>query len=179
MVFIKNVIKNYLTIWSLAPSSRYLYNKMTRDIDFSNDIHIVEFWPWNWVFSDKLLKQMWKNSKISIFEIDANFCNYLRNKYKHESRVKIYEISACQTKNFFEENSIDYVISSLPLSFIEKNKVLDILEKTKLILKPNWKFIQYQYFLKNKKEIKKVFNNIKYNFTFLNFPPAFIYTCKK
>lgn len=152
---------------------------MTSPIDFSKDIHIVEFWPWNWVFSDKLLKEITSNSKISLFEIDEVFCNLLKEKYKNEPRVTIYDKSACQTKNFFQENSIDYVISSLPLSFIERHKVWEILENSKYILKPEWKFIQYQYSLQHNNQIKQFFPKIDHKFTLLNIPPAFVYICHK
>lgn len=175
----KKVIEDYLRIWAITSSSKFLYNNMVCSIDFSTDIHIVELWPWNWVFTDKLLKQISMNSKISIFEIDEWFCKILKEKYKNNKRIHIYEKSADSINNIFKENSIDYIISSLPLAFIKKNQVLDILEKSKYILKEKWKFIQYQYFLQNKNQIKEVFPNINYKFTMLNVPPAFTYICYK
>lgn len=152
---------------------------MVHSIDFSKDLNIVEFWPWDWVFTDWLLKEITTNSKISIFEIDEWFCKLLKEKYKHEPRIIIYEKSACSIKEYFDKESIDYIISSLPLAFIDKNNVSDILEKSKHILKKEWKFIQYQYFLQNKNQIKKIFPKIDYKFTLLNFPPAFVYICHK
>lgn len=179
MVFTKRVFKNYKEIWAVSSSSRFLYKKMIYPICFSKDIHIVEFWPWDWFFSDKLLKDISPNSKISIFEIDAWFCKLLKEKYKNESRITVYETSAASIKDFFKKDSIDYIISSLPLAFIPQNIVWEILEKSKYILKPEWKFIQYQYFLQNKKQMKHYFPHIDYKFTFLNFPPAFVYICHK
>lgn len=179
MVFLKNVLKNYSTIWAISSSSKFLYKKMTNCIDFWKDINIVEFWPWDWIFTDLLLKQISNDSKIYIFEIDENFCKILKEKYKNEPRVKIFEENACNIKKYFEKDSIDYVISSLPLAFIDKFIINDILEKSKIILKKEWKFVQYQYFLQNKKQIKNFFPKIDYKFTFLNFPPAFIYICHK
>lgn len=152
---------------------------MTHNINFSKDLHIVEYWPWDGVFTDELLKEISLDSKITIFEIDEGFCKFLREKYKNEPRVSIIDKSACHIKDFFEKNSIDYILSSLPLAFIDKNMVNEILSKSKFILKPEWKFIQYQYFLQNKRQIQHFFPKIKYNFTFLNLPPAFVYICQK
>lgn len=152
---------------------------MVHSVDFSYDLHIVEFWPGDWVFTDELLKEITPNSKISIFEIDEWFCNLLKEKYKNEPRITIYEKSACSIKECFEKESIDYIISSLPLWFFDKNNVSDILEKSKYTLKKTWKFIQYQYFLQNKNQIKKYFPKINYKFTLLNIPPAFVYICHK
>ncbi len=179
MVFIKRVFKKYKDIWSFAPSSVFLYKKMTKSIDFSSDIHIVEFWPWDWIFSDKLIEKLSPNSKISIFEIDETFCELLTKRYIDNSQVTVYNINAINICDFCQKDTIDYIVSSLPLAFIDKDVVCKILEKSKHILKPKWKFIQYQYFLQNKKDIKKVFWKIDYKFTLLNFPPAFVYVCHK
>lgn len=179
MVFTKRVFKNYSTIWAISSSSRFLYKKMIQPINFSHDIHIVEYGPWDGVFTDKLVESTTPNSKISIFEIDSWFCNLLKEKYKNEPKITVYEISACQISKFFKKNSIDYVISSLPLAFIDKKSVGKILEKSKQVLKRNGKFIQYQYFLQNKKQMKQYFPQIEYKFTLLNFPPAFVYICHK
>lgn len=84
-----------------------------------------------------------------------------------------------QYQKYFCENSIDYIVSSLPLAFIKKNTVWEILAESKNILKSNGFFIQYQYFLQNKDQIKTFFPKIKYRFTLLNFPPAFVYICNK
>lgn len=179
MVFRKRFVKNYFTIWAISRSSKFLYNKMIHNIDFSKDLNIVEFWPWDWVFTDELLKQATENTKITIFEIDDWFFKLLKEKYKNEHRVILYKESAINIKKYFKKDEVDYIISSLPLAFINKTIVIEILEISKYVLKNEWLFIQYQYFLQNKQQIKKIFPKIKYKFTLLNFPPAFIYICSK
>jgi phospholipid N-methyltransferase len=82
-----------------------------------------------------LIKQITKNSKISLFEIDEEFCKLLKEKYKNDKRITIYEKSAYDIKEYFDKESVDYIISSLPLAFISKNHVSEILEKSKYILK--------------------------------------------
>lgn len=179
MFFNKKFIKDYSNIGSIGRSSKFLYKKMTCSIDFSQDISIVEYGPWDWVFTDELLKQTTPNSKISIFEINIDFYNFLKEKYKNNPKIEIYKEDVCNIRKYFEENSVDYIISSLPLSFIKKNVVWNILKESKNILKNNWTFIQYQYFLQNKNQIQYFFPQINYKFTPLNLPPAFIYICKK
>lgn len=179
MWFNSRIINNYKNIWAIARSTKFLYNKMVKDIDFSKDINILEFWPWDWVFTDKLIKQTTSNSKIYIFEIDSWFCKLLKEKYKNNTKVIVYDKSASTAWELFEENSIDYVLSSLPLAFIDDKNVCEILNNSKKVLKPKWCFLQYQYFLQNKNDVKNIFWNISYKFTPLNFPPAFVYICYK
>jgi phospholipid N-methyltransferase len=52
----------------------------------------------------------------------------LNEKYKNDPRVKIYSVSAEKACEIFEKNSVDYVVSSLPLAFIDKNTVTRILK---------------------------------------------------
>lgn len=102
MPFKRRVIKNYSNIWAISRSSKFLYKKMTKDINFSQDINIVEFWPGDGVFTDELLKEISTNSQIHIFEIDEGFCRLLKEKYKNEPRVKIYEESAGKIETYFK-----------------------------------------------------------------------------
>ena len=179
MSFLKSVLNNYKKVGAISPSSRFLYKKMAHSLDLSHDIHIIEFWAGNGIFTDELLKQITPNSKLSIFEIEPLFIAHLREKYLKESRVTLYDVGAEESNNLFDPESIDYVLSSLPLAFIEKKVVIKILTNAKYLLKENGKFLQFQYFLQNKKNIENVFSHVKYKFTFFNIPPAFIYICKK
>ncbi|MGE4443610.1 MAG: class I SAM-dependent methyltransferase [Candidatus Altimarinota bacterium] len=172
-------MKNYSSVGAISRSSKFLYKKMSHDIDFLRDIHIVEYGPGDGIFTDELLKEITPQSKISIFEIDEGFYNFLKEKYKNNPQINVYKEDVCNIKKYFPENSIDYIVSSLPLAFIKKNTVGEILTESKNILKSNGFFIQYQYFLQNKDQIKTFFPKIKYRFTLLNFPPAFVYICNK
>jgi phospholipid N-methyltransferase len=60
----------------------------------------------------------------------------LKEKYKNEPKITIYDKNACHIKDIFEKNSVDFVLSSLPLAFIDRNIVCEILSKSKFILKP-------------------------------------------
>lgn len=152
---------------------------MIKNIDFSQDIQIVEFWPWDGIFTDEIVKNMSWDSTLSLFEIDRGFYNILQKKYANHPQIKIYLQWAQNVWKIFEMNSIDYIVSSLPLAFIDKNIVEDILTWSNQVLKRGGGFIQFQYFLQNKDDIKKIFPDIEYFFTPLNLPPAFVYYGKK
>lgn len=116
---------------------------------------------------------------MSIFEIDPLFIKKLQLKYKGDDRVVVYSVGAEESTRFFEEESVDYILSSLPLGLMNESIIFKILESAKHILKENGAFIQYQYFLQNKKQIHSIFPKVRYRFTPLNLPPAFVYICKK
>jgi len=179
MSFLKRVFSNISTVGAISPSSSFLYKKMISSIQLDKDIHIVEFWAGSGAFTDKILKKLTPKSRLSIFEIDSYFVEKLQLKYQNDARVIIYPIGAEESKQFFKKASVDYILSSLPLGIIDKPIVSNILESSKFILKKKGHFIQFQYFLQNKKQINETFPSVRYLFTFLNLPPAFVYVCKK
>lgn len=179
MTFLKSVFSNYRNIGAISPSSRFLYKKMISPIDLTHDIHIVEFGAGSGTFTDALLKKITPGSQLSIFEIDPHFIKKLQLKYKSDERVVVYSVGAEESVKFFEPESVDYILSSLPFGLMDEPVILRILESAKHILKEHGKFIQFQYFLQNKKHIHNVFPEVRYRFTLLNLPPAFVYICKK
>ena len=77
------------------------------------------------------------------------------------------------------EESVDVVISSLPLANFPFALKRDILQQCYDALKPSGLFIQFQYSLIDYKLLKKKFSSVERKFTPLNIPPAFIYVCRK
>ena len=77
-------------------------------------------------------------------------------------------------------SEVNYIISSLPLTIIPEKITDVILTQSYQLLKTNGTFTQYQYSLSNLKKLKLFFrDSISLKFELLNFPPAFIYLCKK
>jgi len=173
------MMKHFVMIGSVSRSSVFLYQKMVSKIDFRHDLNIVEFGPWDGVFTDKIIAEMSPASRLTIYELDEDFGNMLQKKYVNDTRVKVYIENAAHARKHFESESLDCIISSLPLAFIPKSCVGDILDTSRHLLKPQWKFVQYQYFLQNKKQIHSYFPKTDYSFTLFNIPPAFVYICHK
>lgn len=172
-------LKHYFQVGSILPSSKYLWQKIISNIDFSKDITLVEFWAGNGVFSDIYLPSITPKSHIYLFEIQDDLIEILQKKYSHLTNVSIIQESAENIGKYVSKWSVDYIISWLPLAYIKDNTVDNILKISKDTLKPQWVFLQFQYFLQNKSQISHTFPHIKYKFTPLNFPPAFIYICTK
>ena len=179
MSFFKSMLTNYRTIGAISPSSRFLYKKMISPMDLARDIHIVEFGAGSGTFTDALLQKLTPGSSLSIFEIDPRFIKHLQLKYKGDNRVVVYSVGAEESTKFFEEGSVDYILSSLPFGLMNESIIRHILDSAKHILKTEGKFIQFQYFLQNKKHIHNTFPQVNYKFTLLNLPPAFVYVCNK
>jgi phospholipid N-methyltransferase len=179
--FFKEAIKTLKTSGTVMPSSRFLAKKMLQNINFSTTDLIVELGPGNGAITKVILKKLHPKAKLVCFEINDNFYEYL-SELKHPQLIVIKAsaeniVIELQKLGFSKAN---YIISSLPLTIIPEDVTNVILKQSHKVLHPDGTFTQYQYSLTYFKKLKSVFKDtISLKFEFLNFPPAFIYFCKK
>lgn len=175
--FIKEFIKNPKSVWNVFPSSSKLVHSMIKDIDFSKDLTIVEYWPGTGIFTREILKRASKNSKIYVFEIETNFVEDLK-KITDERLIVMHEWAENICKHLWEKN-VDVIVSWLPFGSLWSAFAKIILAESHKALKFNWIYLQFQYFLSNKSDIFNAFKNHKITLQLLNVPPAFVYKCHK
>jgi phospholipid N-methyltransferase len=180
--FFKEAIATAKTSGTIAPSSRFLADRMLKGIDFKSANLIVELGPGNGAITKHLLQKINPNTTLICFEINENFYNELQ-KINHPQLI-VLKVSAENVKKEIQKLSFseaDYIVSSLPLSIIPKEVSMSILDKSHEILKQNGKYIQFQYSLNYLKNLKKVFGkkNVSVQFEAINIPPAFVYQCTK
>lgn len=175
--FLREFIKNPKTVGSIIPSSSKLVHSMLKHIDFSHDITIVEFWPWVGNFTKEILKRASKNSQILVFEVQDNFVEELKK--INDSRITVIHDWAENIGKYLWDKKADVIISGLPFGSLPKDITKNILSQAHKHLKLNWMYIQFQYFLQNKKDIFNTFKNHSISWQPVNFPPAFIYKCHK
>lgn len=177
--FFSAFLKHSKNTGAVAPSSKFLVRKMLEPVDFRKVKCIVEFGPGTGSITNELLNHMPKDAMLLAFEINADFCEMLRQ--INDPRIRIISDTAESLESYLRENKfekVDYIISSLPLAMIPNGVVRNILSVVKKVLKPAGAFVQYQYSLNAYKKLKNTFKNVDVNFTPINIPPAFVFVCK-
>lgn len=179
--FFKVAVKNIKTSGTVTPSSRFLAQKMIKKIDFSTCKVLVELGPGNGVITNQILKKLHPDSHLICFEVNDTFYENLK-KIEHP-QLTVLKASAEEIQPEMEKLGFSkacHIVSSLPLTIIPKPVSDAILENSLKSLHKNGTFIQYQYSLTYFKKLKSVFKEkISLDFELLNFPPAFVYRCKK
>lgn len=179
--FFKVAVKNLKTSGTVMPSSRFLAQKMLKKIDFSTSEVVVELGPGNGAITKQILKKLSPGAHLICFEVNDDFFLHLK-KIKHPQLI-VLKVSAEFIKEELQKlghSKACHIVSSLPLSIIPKPVSHSILENSLEALDENGTFIQYQYSLTYYKFLKSVFkDSISLDFEVLNFPPAFVYRCKK
>lgn len=180
--FLKQFFKQKKTVGAISPSSKFLAKKMLSKIDDKKHKVFVEFGPGTGVFTRSILKKIGDDSKLLLFELHDPFYQKLKKEFGNDGRVILINDSAETLNKHLQNNNltqVDFVISSLPLANFKPRLVYKILTATYTALRKGGYYVQFQYSLKSKKKIEKVFNDIDLNFTSRNLPPAFVYTAKK
>lgn len=179
--FLRQFWQEKKMVGAMAPSSRFLAQKMLKGIDFQHARIIVELGPGTGVFTDKILELMHPDALLLVFELNDNFMAQLQARYT-DSRVHLIHDSAEKIQVYLDKYGLthaDVVVSSLPLANFPKELRDSILNAADHALVENGHYVQFQYSLQSKKQIQKVFRKTEIRFTPLNFPPAFVYACRK
>ncbi len=71
-MLLKDIIKKWRTKGAIAPSSRFLVNKMLSKIDYAQDLDILQLGFGNRVFTKEIIRRSTTNSSLTIFEVDSN-----------------------------------------------------------------------------------------------------------
>jgi phospholipid N-methyltransferase len=179
--FFKEFFKNKKLVGSIRPSSKSLTDKMLLPIDFSKAKIIVELGPGTGVFTREILERMAPDAQLLVFELHDQFYHNLKTTIA-DKRCHFIHDSAEKIGQYLEHYNVhkaDVVVSSLPLANFSKDLRGSIVSAAKNSLSKNGVMTQFQYSLQSKNYLKSKFPRVKVNYTFWNFPPAFVYTCEK
>ena len=150
-------------------------------IDFQTAKCIVEYGPGIGNITQALLKNIKTDAKILCFELNKDFCSFLDNKFK-DKRLIVINDSAEKVDYYLKKynlENIDYAISGIPFSLIEKENKKNIIRSTNNNLRQGGKFIVYQFSNGVKKYLDLYFNNVNTKLELRNLPPYFILACEK
>lgn len=117
-------------------------------------------------------------SSLEVFEINKDFCAMLSE--IKDTRLSLINDSVLNIKQHFpEKETIDIVISTLPLALFSNSDIDSLFSGIKDCLIQDGDFFQLQYSLVKEPPIKKHFPHYTKHRELKNIPPACIFHCKK
>jgi len=178
--FFKEAVNSINTSGTIHPSSKYLIKNCLKDLKLDSAKTILEFGPGNGCITEALLHKMDKSTQLYSLEINPKFYNFCKKKFSKNSNIHIINQSALDFDKVLKSENIknvDYIISSLPLSFFKNTEITSLFHKITNHLTPQGSFVQYQYSFGKYPLLKQIFDKVDVNFTLLNIPPAVTYKC--
>ncbi len=177
-LFLKEFLKKPMQIASIVPSSPTLVRRVASKFDFSVPRTIAEFGPGEGCHSREIARRMHPNSRLLLFELDAQFAGHLKRQFARDPRVEIINTDAQDLPAELSKRNIphcDYILSGIPFSILEVNKKRGLLQKTFESLAPHAgsAFVIYQVTNELRRHAT-LFPRAESEYCLQNLPPMFI-----
>ena len=174
--FTRYALKNLKSTGSIARSSKFLARNLAKQLP-PDAKTIIELGAGDGVITKELLSYMPQDATLTAYEISEQLLTILK-KIEHP-RFVLKHSSAMDIVQDFAVDSVDCLVSCLPLALFPLEMKHELLSHIRSVLKPNGLFLQYQYWLTDKKLVKEYFPHMRMNWVPLNIPPSFVYSGKK
>ena len=173
---------------AVAPSSPHLCRKMTEWIEWEGAKVVVELGPGTGAFTGRILDQMPDNGRYLGVEINSQMCQMLQKRFDgitlHQDTVANLE-NMCGVEGVAE---VDSVISGLPWAAFSDRMQTEYLDAIMKVLREDGQFVTFAYLQgmmlpagqNFRKKLSNYFSHVSQSpVAWLNFPPAFVYRCRK
>jgi phospholipid N-methyltransferase len=177
-LFLKKFLLSPGQIGSVTPSSKFLAQKMIDSVAWDEVRNIAELGSGTGAITKFIQESKHEDAQVLLFEKDPHLRQELAYQFPE---FGVYS-DASQLYTSMSQKGIEHldcVVSGLPFFNFPQSIRNQLLEQITLSLKPNGCFIAFQYSLQMNKQFSQHFIYDKIKFVPLNFPPAFVYVCRK
>ncbi|OKP89407.1 class I SAM-dependent methyltransferase [Paenibacillus sp. P32E] len=177
-LFLRSFIQDPKRVGSVSPSSRFLARSMVNQAPWHEINAVAELGSGTGAITRILNTKVTNTTKVLLFEMDKTMRNNLKMEYPNFSchRNAAHLVETMKDANIHQ---LDCIFSGLPFFNFEPAIRNTLVEQIYESLKPEGLFIAFQYSLQMKKQLTKYFNIDTIKYVPLNFPPAFVYVCRK
>jgi len=172
---------------AIAPSSKYLAQRMVADLDLDRAKHVVELGPGTGAITQAILGRLKEPSEYLGIDLNPIFIQRLRLRFP-DACFHLGSAERLRSElNARQIETVDFVISSLPWTLFSPQRQHTILTEIALSLSTQGEFTTFAYvhslFLPNWRRFRRVlnehFNSVSQSrIIWANFPPAVICHCK-
>lgn len=180
-ILFRRFLARPLQVAYVLPSSKGLVRRVLDKMDFSKARVLVEFGAGEGCYTRELAKRLAPDAKLLAFELDSHLADHLREQFRGDDRVLIYNQDAASFRDELHKlgySEADYVISGIPFSYLEPKKKKEILRAVHEGLTPDGQFIVYQV-TPELKAHTKMFAAHEVEYFLASLPPMFIVSCHK
>lgn len=178
-LFARNFFRHPKMLGSLIPSSRFLIERLLREIEWDQARVIVEYGPGVGSFTSEMLRLMRSDAVLIAVETNPEFVAFLRRAYP-DPRLQVVHGSAADVEKVLADRGVsraDYVVSGIPLSTLPDCTREEILISTHRALQPEGALLVYQFSPKALPDLRRIFSRVNRSFEPLNVLPALIFYC--
>ncbi len=184
--FARQSISEPASTGAVAPSSRYLVERVIRMADVTSAQAVVELGPGTGAFTEQIQHHLADNASFFALEVNKTFADATQQRCPD---VRVYHDAADQLPKYLKKNNLpscDLIISSLPWTIFESAEQDRLLDTIAMSLKPGGIFISIVYLGATARVRGRYFiNSLPLHFKSIqksktvwqNLPPTQVYRC--
>lgn len=164
---------------AVAPSTKFLVNKVLKRMDLRNARTVIEYGPAEGVMTKPVLARLPADGRLVAVELNPGFVTTLRSQLAPDPRATVIEGSVTEIDKIVAPLGVppaDVIISGIPFSFLSPLERHHLLHKTVDLLRPGGRFVAYQITTHLVPLMKYHFQDVDVDFEVRNLPPHFVFT---
>jgi len=165
---------------TVAPSTKYLVNRVLRAMHLDAARVVVEYGPANGVMTRRILARLPHDAVLVAVERNEHFCRGLRR--LHDPRLRLVQGDAQEIDRIMRGHDLphaDVIVSGIPFSYFDKDERDRLVAKTHAWLAPGGRFVAYQCTTHLIPVLKRHFRRVETQFELRNLPPHFVFAAFK
>lgn len=177
LVFLQRFLARPATVGSLAPSSRFLVDRMLTPITWDRCRAVAELGAGTGTITHWIRQRLSPGAQFLVFERDPVFRSRLAERWRD---LPLYG-DAFNLRRVMAERGLqhlDAIVSSLPFSLIPAAARITLLDEIRAAIAPGGVFVAFQYSPHLFLDLQRRFRTVALSLTLCNLPPAFVYVCK-
>ena len=188
LAFIAEFLKHPRTIGAVAPSSRFLAETILAAADLKKCHAIVEFGPGTGAFTKYILQQLRPDQRYIGIELNKQFVALLRQKYPRLTFVNDSVENLLRIDAEFNFGPIDAIICGLPWASLPVHVQDNTFSAMRRLMHADSVFCTFAYLQGLvlpgarvlRARLRKEFHTVRLSpIVWRNFPPAFVYICRR
>ena len=188
MGYLREFITSPTVTGSVTPSSRHLARTIVEGLDLRNANAVLEYGPGTGIFTEFVLRELKPGAKFAAIELNAHFAKSFKQRYPD---VLLFQDSVTNVENLCHRagvQSVDCIVSGLPWATFSEALQVECLDAMMRVLKPGGRFVTFCYvhsqaLVASRRfamRLPKYFKTVsKSPVVWMNFPPAFVYRCRR
>jgi phospholipid N-methyltransferase len=179
--FLRSFVRDWRTIGSVTPSSRYLVGAMLDEIDFGRVRRVVEYGPGTGVFTGEILRRLRPDGELLVLDTEAHFIEDLNQKFADRRLIAVRGSAASIERHLaaLGWDGAEVIISGIPYTAMPQELREGILGASAAALAPDGLFVAYQYSPYIRPLLGRLYRRVETHWVARNVPPAFFFVCRR
>ncbi|PLT44995.1 methyltransferase domain-containing protein [Paenibacillus sp. FSL W8-1187] len=176
--FMQQFFESPKQVGSLVPSSRFLARKMAEAVPWEEIAAIAELGAGTGAITREISQRSKPSAQVLLFEKEKGMRERLARRFPD---YRVFEDAGRLDFAMAQAGiaSLDAILSGLPFFNFPRQMRKALLDQCFQALRPGGWLIAFQYSLQMRKPLGSLFAMDRIEFELRNFPPAFVYVCRK